>query len=240
MNAAAQRRLTPAYATAVAVLGVLFLSLLFGVGRGVTWNPPRTTPPLPEMHNVSLPSPPALESYAQEWQHPLFSSDRKPIVTNSGGSEGVSLGDLQLTGVILTSKLHMALLGPTHDTKGDDSQEVRVREGATLPDGNWKLVKVLPRSAIFASSSGRTELKLPAGAPFDQAAANASPGAAPMSGPVPPPGPGSGMQIARPMPPPPPGAATPQNDAQSQRLLKLRAAILKQRSEQSGNAQGEH
>ncbi|GLQ48209.1 hypothetical protein GCM10007862_32600 [Dyella lipolytica] len=235
MNAAAQRRLTPMSVAVVAVFGVVLLSLLFGWGRGVRWNPPRTTPPLPPAHNVTLPSPPALDSYAQVWQHPLFSSDRKPIVTN-GSSEGVSLGDLQLTGVILTPTLHMALLGPTHPAKDDDSQEVRVREGATLPDSSWKLIKVLPRSAIFASSSGRTELKLPAGAPIDQQSSGAAqqnaipmnhpPAGMPVQTPV--------MGASQPLPPPPP------NDAQSQRLLKLRAAILKQRSQQSGNAEGVH
>jgi general secretion pathway protein N len=156
MNAAAQRRLTPVCAAVVAVFGILLLSLLFGVGRGVQWDPPRVTPSLPTPHSVILPSPPVLGSYAQVWEHPLFSSDRKPIVSN-GSSEGVSLGDLQLTGVILTPTLHIALLGPTHDSKGDESQQVRVREGASLPDGNWKLIKVLPRSAIFASSSGRSD-----------------------------------------------------------------------------------
>ncbi|RDS83212.1 general secretion pathway protein GspN [Dyella psychrodurans] len=235
MNAAAQRRLTPSLAAIVAIFGMLLLSLLFGMGRGVTWNPPRVTPPLPAVHNVALPAPPALDSYAQVWLHPLFSSDRKPIVT-TGGSEGVSLGDLQLTGVIITPKLHIALLGPAHDNKGDDSGEVRVREGAMLPDGTWKLIKVLPRSAIFASPSGRTELKLPAGAPIDQAASSATAGAIPMNGP---PGPGGAMP-ARPMPPPPPGAGPPPNDAQSQRLQRLRAAIQKQRSGLTPNAQGDH
>lgn len=236
MNAAAQRRLTPACAAAVAVLGIVFLSLLFGVGRSVEWDPPRVTPPLPVMHNVALPSPPVLQTYSQVWEHPLFSSDRKPIVSN-GGSEGVSIGDLQLTGVIITPTLRMALLGSAHDhdnNKSDTSQDVRVREGATLPDSSWKLIKVLPRSAIFASSSGRTELKLPAGAPIDQMNSGNANQAIPMGSPQ-----GAGL-MRTPMAPPPP--ATPQpNDAQSQRLLKLRAAILKQRSQQpNGNAQGEH
>lgn len=236
MNAAAQRRLTPICGSAVVVFGVVLLSLFFGVGRGVQWDPPRATPPLPAPHNVALPMPPALLSYAQVWEHPLFSSDRKPIVT-SGGDSGVSLGDLQLTGVILTPTLHMALLGPTHPNKDDDSQEVRVREGATLPDSSWKLIRVLPRSAIFASSSGRTELKLPAGAPIDAPASNAAaPGAIPMNGP-----PGTPMQNhAMPPPPSPAAAPMPPNDAQSQRLQKLRSAILRQRSQQAGNAQGEH
>lgn len=232
MNAAAQRRLTPLGVAAVAVFGMVLLSLWFGVGRGVQWDPPRVTPPLPASHNVALPTPPSLQSYAAVWDHPLFSSDRKPIVS-SGGDSGVSLGDLQLTGVILTPTLHIALLGPTHPDKDDDKQ-VRLREGAELPGGGWKLIRVLPRSAIFASSSGRTELKLPAGAPIDQPASNAAaPGAIPMSGPP-------GMQIQNHAMPPPPGAPMSPNDAQSQRLQKLRAAILKQRSQQSGNAQGEH
>jgi general secretion pathway protein N len=235
MNAAAQRRLTPAFATVVVVFGLVLLCLLVGVGRGVQWDPPRVTPPLPAEHPVALPTPPALQSFAQVWEHPLFSSDRKPIVSSGDGDSGVSLGDLQLTGVILTRTLHIALLGPTHPNKDDDSQEVSVKEGANLPDSSWKLIKVLPRSAIFTSASGRTELKLPAGAPIDQPAQNAAaPGAIPMNGP-----PGTPMQN-RTMLPPPPGGPMPPNDAQLSRFQKLRAAILKQRSQQAGNTQGEH
>lgn len=246
MNAAAQRRLTPAFGVVTAVLGVVLVSLLFGAGRGVSWDPPRPVPPLPAARAVALPTPPPLPSYAQTWEHLLFSADRKPIVTQGGGNEGVSLGDLQLTGIILTPALHMALLGPVNG-KGDDDKQVRVREGATLPDSNWKLIQVLPRSAVFASPSGRTELKLPAGAPIDQPAAapNAPQGAAPAN---PPPGPGPGTPqpqsggMMHPVPPPSPQA----NEAQAERLRKLRAAILKQRSQQQqqqqqqqGN-QGEH
>ncbi|HTV84939.1 MAG TPA: hypothetical protein VME63_06020 [Dyella sp.] len=234
MNAAAQRRLTPSLVIVVAVLGLLLVSLLFGMDRGVSWDPPRPTRPLPPVHNVALPAPPPLDSYAPLWLHPLFSADRKPIVS-TGGSEGVSLGDLQLTGVIITPTLHMALLGPVHGSndKSDEGGQVRVREGAMLPDGTWKLVKVLPRSAIFASPSGRTELKLPAGAPIDQPAPGAPAGAIPMNGP--PPAPGRSTRM-RPMPPP---GAMP-NDAQQQRLQRLRAAIQKQRSGVTPSTQGEH
>lgn len=240
MNAAAQRRLTPVFGVAVAVLGIALASLLIGAGRGVSWDSPRPVPPLPAARAVPLPTPPPLPSYAQTWDHPLFSADRKPIVTQGGGSEGVSLGDLQLTGIILTPKLRMALLGPVNG-KGDDDKQVSVREGATLPDSNWKLLQVLPRSAIFTSPSGRTELKLPAGAPIDQPAStsNAPQGAVPMN---PPPGPGPGTpqpqngEMMRQTPPPPP----PPNNAQAERLQKLRAAILKQRSQQQQGNQGEH
>ncbi|HET7331381.1 hypothetical protein [Dyella sp.] len=248
MNAAAQRRLTPAVGAAVAVFGVALLALMFGAGRGVSWDPPRPVPPLPAVHAVNLPTPPPLQSYAQTWEHPLFSADRKPIVTQSGGSEGVSLGDLQLTGIILTPGLHMALLGPTNSKGGDEDKQVSVREGSTLPDSTWKLVQVLPRSAIFASPSGRTELKLPAGAPIDQKQpvpnASSPQGAIPMNQPQPEDGaepgrpePAQNGVLMRPAPPPP----VRPNDAQAERLQKLRAAILKQRSQQqqTGN-QGEH
>lgn len=238
MNAAAQRRLTPAVGAVVAVLGIVLLSLLFGAGRAVSWDPPRPVPPLPAVHAVTLPNPAPLQSFAQTWEHPLFSADRKPIVTSGGSSEGVSLGDLQLTGIILTPKLHIALLGPAN-SKGDDDKQVSVREGATLPDSNWKLIQVLPRSAIFASPTGRTELKLPAGAPIDQQAVpNQAQQPIPMNSPgpgTPPPGGGRGA-IMQPAPPPPP----PANDAQAERLQKLRAAILKQRSQHQQGNQGEH
>jgi general secretion pathway protein N len=233
MNAAAQRSLTPAFAVLVAIFGVTLFGLLFGAGRGVKWDAPRVTPPLPAEHPVSLPMPPALQTYTQVWDHPLFSSDRKPIVSSGGGDSGVSLGDLQLTGIILTPTLHIALLGPTHPNKDDSSQEVSVKEGANLPDSSWKLIRVLPRSAIFASPSGRTELKLPAGAPIDQPATNAAaPGAIQMGGP-------SGMQMQQ-HNMPAPGGPMPPNEAQAQRLQRLRAAILKQRAQQAGNVQGEH
>ncbi|RDS79383.1 general secretion pathway protein GspN [Dyella monticola] len=235
MNAAAQRRLTPVVGTVVAVLGIVLLSLLFGLGHRVSWDPPRPPKPLPTARAVTLPAPPPLQSYAPVWLHPLFSADRKPIVT-SGGTEGVSLNDLQLTGVILTTNLHMALLGPVNGKGGDEDKQVSVREGAMLPDSNWKLIQVLPRSAIFASPTGRTELKLPAGAPIDQMVPPNN-GAPPMNAPrpvTPPPGRERSME---PEPPPP-----PPNNAQAQRLQKLRAAILKQRSQQqqNGNAQGDH
>jgi general secretion pathway protein N len=245
MNAAAQRRITPSLVVVVGVFGLLLLSLLFGMDRGVSWDPPRPTPPLPAMRSVALPAPPPLDSYAQVWLHPLFSADRKPIVT-TGGSEGVSLGDLQLTGVIITPNLRMALLGPVHnnnsnntgnntDSKGDDADTVRVREGAMLPDGTWKLIKVLPRSAIFASGSGRTELKLAAGAPIDQPAGGATAEPIPMNG-----APPGSVRPVRPMPPPLPPGALPPSEAQQQRLQRLRAAIQKQRSGVTQNAQGEH
>ncbi|MEO7052397.1 MAG: hypothetical protein ABI128_12110 [Rhodanobacter sp.] len=161
MNAAHQRRLTPVLGVVVAVLGALFLLLLGGVGRSVHWSSPRMLPPLPPPANsADLPRPEPLQRFSVVWQQPLFNPDRKPRAHAAAG--GSNLGDLELTGIIITPELRMALL---HDKNGN--HEIRLREGAGLPDGSVTLIEVHQRSAVFDSSTGRTELKLPAGAPID-------------------------------------------------------------------------
>lgn len=162
MNAAHQRQLTPLLGGLAVVLGVLLLLLLGGVGRGVHWKAPRALPPLPPAANTAdLPRPKPLQEFSVVWQKPLFNPDRKPMAHAAAG--GSNLGDLQLTGIIITPDMRMALL---HDKNGN--KEIRLRQGAALPDGSVTLVEVHQRSAVFDSSAGRTELKLPAGAPIDQ------------------------------------------------------------------------
>lgn len=216
MNAASQRRLTPILATAALLLGALWLSLLFGFGRGVRWDAPRAAalPPL-SGKQASLPVPVPLEQFAPVWQQSLFSPDRKPEAPATSGGD---LGDLKLTGIILTPQLHMALF---HDKNGD--KELRVREGGSLPDGNASVVEVKQRSVILDSPQGRTELKLPSGAPITMNAP------APSSQPA---------SVAGQMPQVPPPSLNPQ---QSERLRKLKAAILQHRAAgQVENPQGAH
>jgi general secretion pathway protein N len=161
MNAANQRQLTPLLAVLVMLLGAVLLMFLAGAGRAVRWDAPRAVPPLPSAGSAAgLPQPLPLQQFAVVWQKPLFSPERKPVARAADG--GSSLGDLDLTGIILTPGLRMALL---RDRVGD--REVRLREGESLPDGSVKLVEIHPRSALFDSPAGRTELKLPAGAPID-------------------------------------------------------------------------
>ncbi|MFZ0870058.1 MAG: hypothetical protein WAM90_04940 [Rhodanobacter sp.] len=161
MNAANQRQLTPVLAVITVLLGALLLLLFAGIGRKVHWNAPRLPASLPVASSPSeLPRSVPLQQFALVWQKPLFSPDRKPIARIANG--GSSLGDFDLTGIILTPGLHMALL---HDKNGD--RQVRLHEGESLPDGSVTLVEVRQRSALFDSASGRTELKLPAGAPID-------------------------------------------------------------------------
>ena len=175
MNAANQRQLTPLLIVLVVVLGAVLLLLLAGIGRGAQWDEPRSLAPLPPAGNpANLPQPVPLQQFALVWQKPLFSPDRKPVARAADG--GSNLGELELTGIILTPGLRMALL---HDRNGD--KQVRLREGEARPDGSVKLVELRPRSALFDSPAGRTELKLPAGAPIDapKTGATAAPGRMP-------------------------------------------------------------
>jgi len=169
MNAAQQRRLTPVLAGVAVLLGVLLLLLLGGVGRGTHWTAARPLSPLPPASRADLPQAAPLQQFSVVWNKPLFNPDRKPVAHASEG--GSNLGDLTLTGIIITPGLRMALL---HDKNGD--REIRLRQGESLPDGSVTLVEVQQRSAVFDSAAGRTELKLPAGAPIDQLRGNADQG----------------------------------------------------------------
>lgn len=162
MNATNQRQLTPLLGGIAVLLGALLLLLLSGMGRGVHWDRARSLAPLPPVGNrADLPQSQPLQQFALIWQKPLFTPDRKPLAYAADG--GSNLGDLELSGIILTPGLRLALL---HDKNGDT--QVRLREGESLPDGSVTLVEVRPRSALFDTSAGRTELKLPAGAPIDE------------------------------------------------------------------------
>jgi general secretion pathway protein N len=242
MNAAAQRRLTPVLGVVAALFGVLLLVLLAGVGRSVSWGPPRPAAPLPPAHDQGMPAPLPLSQFSAVWTQPLFSNDRKPTLRAASG--GASLGDMSLTGIILTPPLHMALL---RDKSGE--HDVRVRQGETLPDGSWRLVELKSRSAVFESSSGRTELQLPAGAPIDvpKGEGNAPPAS-------PPPAQGAAMVAPAPAQTPPKGpmfnaSNTPNPalqspngvDSQADRIRMLREAIQKRRAQQqAATPEGAH
>jgi general secretion pathway protein N len=161
MNAANQRRLTPVLVMVGGLLCAVLVALFSGAGRGVHWLPRRALAPLPPQGDpANVPQPLPLAQFSLVWQRPLFNPDRKPVA-HAASAAAVGLGDLELTGVIITDDLRMALL---HDKKTD--HEVRLRQGEKTPDGSITLIDVQARSAIFDSSAGRTELKLPNGAPI--------------------------------------------------------------------------
>ncbi|MEO7071576.1 MAG: hypothetical protein ABI300_00835 [Rhodanobacter sp.] len=230
MNAASQRRATPLLAALALVLGGVFVLLASGWGSTPHWDPPRAAVKLPPpAAPANLPRAQPLQQFAVVWQKPLFSPDRKPVAHAADG--GSSLGDLTLTGVILTPELRMALL---HDRNGD--KQIRLRVGERLADGDFTLVEVRARSALFDTSSGRTELKLPAGAPIDTARE-----AAPAGGTPPDPRAAGDMQGGivpqRANPPEPSGMTPTSTPAQpSAAVRRLRETINKRRAAQAAAA----
>jgi general secretion pathway protein N len=184
-------------ATVVMVLVALVASLLLGVGSGVRWDAPGAPEPLAAARPVPMPPPTMLARFAEVWQRPLFMADRKPAAVAEAGDDTGNIGDLELTGIIVTPGLHMALLRD----KSKDST-VRVKEGSALSDGHWTLASLSPRSAVFESGGERRELTLKVAAPDSVTKGPQRPGAPPMPGqpPVPPrlqPGAGNGVHVER-------------------------------------------
>jgi len=214
MNAASQRRLTPILTVALAAVGGLWLALLTGWGSEPRWTAVDAATPVPMAgHAAPLPPPVPRSRFAAVWQQPLFNPDRRPAA-RAGSS---AIGELELSGVILTPTLHMALL---HDRQGD--RQLRLRSGESVPGGNLTLVDVKPRSAVFDTPGGRVELHLPAGAPIDAAT------------------PGQDASPAAPAGDAPPADRAP-DDTQAQRIRALRETIQKRRAAQAAAVhEGEH
>lgn len=240
MNAVGHQRLAPWLAGACAVTGAALLVFLAGVGRHVTWN---DVPVAPEeaahaARAAEMPQTMPLASFAEVWQRPLFAADRKPGAVASS-SDTVSLGDLQLTGIILTPTLKMALF---RSTSGD--KQVRVKEGAALPDGRWTLATLGPRSATFDNGGERKELTLVTARP-DALAKPAE--NTPAEGPRPPiagqmvpnaEGSPENRTAETPPQPPPPGDDPGSEAAQRRaRIDALRAAVQRRRAEQQATQQ---
>lgn len=242
MKAATQRRLTPMLVLVAAALGAALLILLLGFGQAVHWDAAHPPAPLPPPgRGAVLPPPQPLDRFAVVWQRPLFSPDRRP---GARSGDGGAVGDLALTGVILTPGLRMVLVQDR-----SNHRDLQIAEGKTTPDGRWTLVEVQPRAAVFDGPDGRVELKLPAGAPFDKGpvAPDNTPGAAEMrkeAGAESP----SGQRGTSPrMGLTPPGAGRAQRghqteaQLQAERLRQLNAIIQKRRAEQAASTQqGDH
>lgn len=225
MNAASQRRLTPILVALLAAFGGLWLLLLAGFGSHPHWSAASPSAQASTTRQgTPLPPPLRRSQFAVIWLQPLFNPDRKPVAQSVDNG---SIGELELTGVILTPTLHMALL---HDREGD--RQLRLHSGEALPGGNFTLVEVRPRSAVFDTPGGRVELRLPAGAPIDGRAPVATE-AAPQVGPA------AGQPALD--APPAPASADASPDQQVQRIRALRNIIQKRRAAQAAAIhEGEH
>lgn len=160
MNAAGQRRLTPVLGGIALLLAGTLCVFTAGVGRGVRWDAPADPQALPATRPVVMPTPVPLARFAEVWQRPLFMADRKPVAASGDDDNASNIGDLELTGIIMTPGLRMALLRD----KGKDVT-VRVKEGSPLAEGHWTLASLTPRSAVFDNGGEHRELTLKVSAP---------------------------------------------------------------------------
>jgi general secretion pathway protein N len=181
---------------------------------------------------LPVPVPPGQErigplgQYAEAAARPLFTEDRRPrafvaVGPNEGGdgANGTAL-DFQLTGVLISPQVRLAILLPAG---GGEPQ--RVREGG-VPEGaaGWRLLEVQPRRAVFEGPGGQTTLELRA---FGVAGMPANPprGAdmqADAEAPI-------ALQPAP--PPPPPAAASAQPTEEARRIEDIRRRIEARRAQ---------
>ncbi|HEY0503562.1 MAG TPA: hypothetical protein VGD42_08710, partial [Lysobacter sp.] len=116
--------------------------------------------PLPQMRPPAPERLGPLSQYAQIGQRPLFTQDRQPkpfFMQGQGEGEGQQTAfDYQLTSVLITPGLRMAILQPA-----DGSESVRVKLGE-VPESHpsWRLTALDARSAVFEGPDGRREMVL--------------------------------------------------------------------------------
>lgn len=156
------RLLTPltALCAALAVWSlVLFGIALLGLGAGFGPHPAdfSLAPPMPEsrlagIHNRLGPA----TDYLEVGQRPLLTPDRRPAPGGDGGAEAASAPLVaQLTGVILSGAVRIALLQDS-----DTGRSRRVREGEVLEGTAWLLQSLAPRRAVFVGPEGEMVLDL--------------------------------------------------------------------------------
>ncbi|KGO97918.1 hypothetical protein [Novilysobacter defluvii] len=140
---------------------IAWLAALAGAGSQVALLPDDASlaPALPASAAPAADPIGPLHDYAAIGERPLFSTDRtpRPFYLPGNGDEAVDTGfDYQLTSVILTPDLRMAIVQPT-----GGGEAMRVREGAEAPGApGWRLVALDRRSAVFEGPDGRRELGL--------------------------------------------------------------------------------
>ena len=150
------------------VCGVLFLLVLlvqFGAGRGYRWWQADANDALAPKDQLdrSTFKLPAWGEFADVNLRPLFNEDRKPTPPApppppGGEQKPVPKLNIQLSGVILSPTLHIAMI-----IENGKTTSAAVREGHTLPGelSAWTVTKVKPRGASFRSSAGEeVELEL--------------------------------------------------------------------------------
>lgn len=116
--------------------------------------------PLPPLRPAAAERLGPLGQYSELSARPLFSADRRPkpfTLQGKGDAEATQAAfDLQLTSVLITPNLRLAIL-----QSPDGAKSVRVRQGeAPESHPGWRLVTLNPRSAVFEGPEGRKTLDL--------------------------------------------------------------------------------
>ena len=140
---------------------MLALAAVLGLGGRVAPHPAdgALAPALPDIAGPQAEQ--ELEPFAnftEVSERPLFSPDRRPqaVQLAEGAEEEASVGNLELTSVIITPELRMALLRDT-----DSGDIFRVREGAALEGRpTWRLLELQTRAAVIEGPSGPRNLSL--------------------------------------------------------------------------------
>lgn len=139
--------------TVAAVLGAVFVSLIFGAGRAEHWlpaNAPRERPANPAPQPI-----PTLT--AQElklsWQQSIFSPDRKSDFV-TGNAEAAALQGVVLTGVVIDGQAQWALL------RLANKRTLKLAVGTALDNG-WVLTELGPLQATLMYQGQTHQLSLP-------------------------------------------------------------------------------
>ena len=140
-----------------ALLAALAALIISGAAHSPGWLPeqaPRN--PVDRAAQTHIAPTATLDSLANTWETPLFSTDRSPDkAVGKSDVQVASLSGLTLTGVVLDGTLRVALL------KQASGPALKVKQGDKLGNG-WTLEQLDPMQATF-SLDGRTQtLRLPA------------------------------------------------------------------------------
>lgn len=162
MNLTMQARLSIVLAAACGIFGLLALLFWLGVGSGYSFLPPDAdaTQHLPSVTTIEKKpfNMPEFGHFAEIIQRPLLSEDRRPIPPEAEQTDDkpeappVPL-QVQLTGIIITPELKMALLKDRTTNK-----DVSLKEGMPLPGNQsaWLLVEIQPRKVVFKNDKDET------------------------------------------------------------------------------------
>jgi len=162
MSVRGNRLLSIVLAGICGCLLLLALILQAGWGRGYRWSTLDDSAALAAANiDREVFKLPAEKDYAATEARPLFNEDRKPTPETPAEPDKPDVPpstlNIALTGIVLTPKLHLALI----QDKSKNST-ISLREGMPMPgdQGDWTLTELKPRSAIFKQAPGGEEVEV--------------------------------------------------------------------------------